>query len=253
LQLQQGRFTLDTMSNNTHHGQPIELRAVSRAYPTSSGYFPALTDVSLSIPQGTFAAVVGRSGSGKSTLVNLIAGLDRSTTGEIWVGETAVHTMTEDQLAIWRGLHVGVVFQSFQLLPTLTIAENVMLPMDFCSKMGLMEARARALQLLERVGICDQADKLPQALSGGQQQRAAIARALANGPELIVADEPTGNLDAHTATMVLDLLGQLAKDGRTVLMVTHERDVSDRVHRVIYLCDGRITQEESGLREVACA
>ena len=244
---------MDTMSSNKRDGQLIELRGVSRAYATSAGEFRALDDVSLSLPQGTFAAVVGRSGSGKSTLVNLIAGLDRPTVGEIWVGGTGVHVMSEDELALWRGRQVGVVFQFFQLLPTLTIVENVMLPIDFCSKSSSKQARARAMFLLERVGIADQSDKLPTALSGGQQQRAAIARALANDPALIVADEPTGNLDAHTATMVLDLLGQLAEEGRTVLMVTHERDVSEHVDRVINLFDGKITVDQDCFREVAYA
>lgn len=241
------------MSNNERHDQFIELRGVARAYPTSAGEFRALDDVSLTIPKRTFAAVVGRSGSGKSTLVNLIAGLDRPTTGEIWVGGTAVHTLSENQLAAWRGRQVGVVFQFFQLLPTLTIAENVMLPMDFCSTLPTNQARARAVALLEQVGIADQANKLPTALSGGQQQRAAIARALPNEPALIVADEPTGNLDGHTATMVLDLLSYLAEAGQTVLMVTHERDVSKLVDRVIYLSDGRVANVSGGTRAVAHA
>jgi putative ABC transport system ATP-binding protein len=244
---------MDSMSNNKRFGQLIEILGLSMEYSTPAGEFRALDDVSLSLAQGTFAAVVGRSGSGKSTLVNLIAGLDRPTAGEIWVGGTGVHALTEDQLAVWRGLRVGVVFQFFQLLPTLTIAENVMLPMDFCSRLTPKQARERAMGLLDQVGIAEQADKLPTALSGGQQQRVAIARALANDPALIVADEPTGNLDAHTTAMVLELLGQLAKEGRTVLMVTHERDVLERVDRVIYLSDGRIAGDDAGLREVACA
>jgi putative ABC transport system ATP-binding protein len=235
---------MDIVSNNNHHGQLIRLQAVSRTYSTAAGEFRALDRVSLDIGEGVFAAVVGRSGSGKSTLVNLVAGLDRPTSGEIWVGGMGIHKLSEDQLAVWRGRHVGVVFQFFQLLPTLTILENVTLPMDFCGTYPRREARARGLQLLEQVGIRDQADKLPNELSGGQQQRAAIARALANDPALIVADEPTGNLDMHTATMVLDLLAQLARAGRTVLMVTHERDISNRVDRVISLCDGRVVEAD---------
>jgi putative ABC transport system ATP-binding protein len=187
--------------------------------------------------------VVGRSGSGKSTLVNLIAGLDHCTSGGIRVGEVRVDRLGEDALARWRGTTVGVVFQFFQLLPTLTIAENVMLPMDLCGTAAPPQARRRALELLALVGIAEQADKLPSALSGGQQQRAAIARALANDPPLIVADEPTGNLDQQTSAMVLDLLRGLARSGRTVLMVTHERDIESRVDLVVRLVDGRVAQE----------
>jgi putative ABC transport system ATP-binding protein len=241
---------MDRMSNIEHEDQLIRLQGVTRTYSTPAGEFRALDRVSLTLAKGAFAAVVGRSGSGKSTLVNLIAGLDRPTSGEIWVRGAAVHAMNEDPLATWRGRNVGVVFQFFQLLPTLTIAENVMLPMDFCSRMVPKLARARAMRLLEQVGIADQSEKLPSALSGGQQQRAAIARALANDPGLVVADEPTGNLDAHTAALVLDLLGQLAQEGRTVLIVTHERDVSSRVDRVICLCDGRIAVVDACPREV---
>src|SRR5512133_187299 len=244
---------MNRVSNTKQDGQLIRVRALSRTYQTSAGGFQALDQVSLTIKKGVFVAVVGRSGSGKSTLLNLIAGLDRPSSGEIWVGGTAVHAMTEDELARWRGRHVGVVFQFFQLLPTLTIAENVMLPMDFCGTFTTKQARARAIALLEQVGISDQSDKLPSMLSGGQQQRAAIARALANDPALIVADEPTGNLDAHTAVMVLDLLGNLAREGRTVLMVTHERHVSERVDRVSRLSDGRIALEADGPQEVVCA
>jgi putative ABC transport system ATP-binding protein len=219
----------------------------TRSYASPAGEIRALDDVSLELPKGAFVAVVGRSGSGKSTLVNLIAGLDRPTAGEIHVQGTPVHALDEDALAAWRGRNVGVVFQFFQLLPTLTVAENVMLPMDFCSNLQEREMRARALALLDGVGIAEQADKLPSALSGGQQQRAAIARALANDPPLVVADEPTGNLDAHTADMVLDLLSGLAKGGRTVLMVTHERDVSRRVDLVVELADGRVSARSRGM------
>jgi putative ABC transport system ATP-binding protein len=218
----------------------IELRAVTRAYASPAGTFRALDAVSLSLPAGAFVAVVGRSGSGKSTLVNLVAGLDRCSAGSIHVAGTAVHALDESALAAWRGRTVGVVFQSFQLLPTLTVAENVALPMDLCGTYPPREARARALALLAQVGIADQADKLPAALSGGQQQRAAVARALANDPPLIVADEPTGNLDVHTAELVLGLLADLARGQRTVVLVTHERDVARRVDLVVSLSDGRV-------------
>jgi putative ABC transport system ATP-binding protein len=228
------------MSTNEQRVHSVELRAVTKTYSTAAGGFTALDRATLGLRAGELAAVVGKSGSGKSTLVNLIAGIDRPTRGEVLVGGTAVHALDESRLAAWRGRHVGVVFQFFQLLPTLTVLENVLLPMDLCATYPPAEARARAAELLERVGILDQADKLPATLSGGQQQRAAIARALANDPELVVADEPTGNLDSRTAEEVLELLTGLARAGKTVVVVTHERDWIDRFDRVITLADGRI-------------
>jgi putative ABC transport system ATP-binding protein len=219
---------------------PIVLQAVSKSYPTPSGPFPALRDVSLSLPAGAFAAIVGKSGSGKSTLINLIAGIDRPTSGAVRVAGTPVHTLAEGKLAAWRGRTIGVVFQFFQLLPTLTVAENVVLPMELCRTYPPAARRARALALLERVGIAEQADKLPSALSGGQQQRAAIARALANDPPILLADEPTGNLDSHTADAVLQLFADLAAEGRTVVMVTHERDIDQIVTQSITLADGAL-------------
>jgi putative ABC transport system ATP-binding protein len=173
-------------------------------------------------------------------LLNLIAAIDRPSAGEVRVGGELLNQLDESRLSIWRGRTVGVVFQFFQLLPTLTVLENTMLPMDFCGTLPPRQARERALALLERVGIAEQASKLPAALSGGQQQRAAIARALANDPPLVVADEPTGNLDTHTAEAVLDLLSGLTRSGKTVLMVTHERDLEGRVDRVIRLVNGRV-------------
>ena len=218
----------------------IQLQHVTKVYPGGTGGFKALDSVELELPPGEFVAIVGKSGSGKSTLINLIAGLDRPTSGKIWVGGKPVHAMDETALASWRGLNVGVVFQFFQLLPTLTIAENVILPMDFCQGLSKKQARERALALLDQVGIADQADKLPTSLSGGQQQRAAIARALANDPPFIVADEPTGNLDSHTAEVVITQLAGLAEAGKTVLMVTHERDWAELAHRVVAMADGQV-------------
>lgn len=218
----------------------IQLHNLTKHYPGPDGGTRALRSLSLALPAGEFVAIVGKSGSGKSTLINLIAGIDRPTEGEVRVAGTALHTLDESRLAAWRGRHVGVVFQFFQLLPTLTILENLMLPMDFCATYPKPLARQRALRLLSDVGIGEHADKLPSALSGGQQQRAAIARALANDPPLIVADEPTGNLDSATADTVLALLASLARAGKTVLMVTHERDVSRIADRVITLADGRL-------------
>ena len=224
----------------------VELRGVSKAYPMAGGDFVALHQVDLQLPAGEFVAIVGKSGSGKSTLINLIAGIDRPSAGEIRVAGTPVHALDESRLAAWRGRNVGVVFQFFQLLPTLTIAENVMLPMDFCGTRPPAQARERAQALLSQVGIADQAHKLPAELSGGQQQRAAIARALANDPPLLVADEPTGNLDSHTAESVLELLALLTRQGKTVLMVTHERDMSRVADRVITLADGRVVTQAAG-------
>jgi len=218
----------------------IDLRQVVKTYESSSQSFTALRDVSLQVQPGEFVAVVGKSGSGKTTLLNLLAGIDRPTKGEVVVAETSLGSLSESGLAEWRGRHVGLVFQFFQLLPTLTVAENVMLPMDFAEIIPVGERRPEALDLLERVGIRDQADKLPVTLSGGQQQRAAIARALANDPPILMADEPTGNLDEATRTEVLELFAKLNADGRTIVMVTHERDISDYTDRQVTLIDGRV-------------
>jgi len=218
----------------------ISLSGVEKAFPVDGQPFFALKDVDLGIDAGELVVVVGRSGSGKSTLLNLIAGLDRPTRGEVVVAGVPVHALGQDALARFRGANVGVVFQFFQLLPTLTVAENVMLAMDFVKKVPAARRRARALELLGEVGVGDQADKLPATLSGGQQQRVAIARALANDPQLIVADEPTGNLDSQTAAQVMGLFAGLAAAGKTVLLVTHDPDAGVKTPRVITIADGRI-------------
>jgi len=218
----------------------ITLRGLGKRYPTPAGEFQALAGVDLEIGKGELVAVRGKSGSGKSTLLHMIAGLDRPSEGEVVVGGRAVHAASEDELARWRGRTVGVVFQFFQLLPTLTTAENVMLPMDFCETRPSRTRRPKALELLSRVGIRDQADKLPAALSGGQQQRAAIARALANDPALVIADEPTGNLDSVTAQAVLELLHGVSEGGTTVVMATHEQDGAGFFDRGVLLLDGRL-------------
>lgn len=239
------------MSRNAHDGQLIHLQHLTRSYPIGDATFCALNDVTLELPRGAFVAVVGRSGSGKSTLVNLLAGLDHPTTGSVEIGGVRVDQLDEDALSAWRGKHVGVVFQAFQLLPTLTIAENVALPMDFCRTYAPRAARQRACELLDAVGIADQANKLPSALSGGQQQRVAIARALANDPQLVVADEPTGNLDLATAQQVLDLLAKLPAEGRTVLMVTHDAKVQERASVVVSLLDGNVVSVTNGVHDRA--
>ena len=227
----------------------IELTDAGKVYPTPQGPFSALAGVNLTMQEGEVIAVVGKSGSGKSTLLNLIAGIDRPTTGTIRVANTPVHELRESELSPWRGRTVGVVFQFFQLLPTLTVLENVMLPMDFCRTLPPREARRRGFTLLSQVGIEDQADKLPSALSGGQQQRASIARALANDPPVVLADEPTGNLDSQTAEAILDLLVELADTGKTVVLVTHEREIARRADRVVLLADGRVAEIVEGERK----
>jgi putative ABC transport system ATP-binding protein len=226
----------------------IELSGVSKIFPGGQGGFTALDNIDLRLSASEFVAVVGKSGSGKSTLINLIAGIDRPSRGEIRVAGTSVNALDESALAVWRGRQVGVVFQFFQLLPTLTIVENVMLPMDFCGTLAPRPARVRAMELLAQMGIADQADKLPSNLSGGQQQRAAIARALANDPALIVADEPTGHLDTHTAAAVLHLLADLSAAGKTVVMVTHERDLAPFADRIITLADGKVVGDDTAAR-----
>jgi putative ABC transport system ATP-binding protein len=223
--------------------QAVQLRGVRKEFALTGGAFTALHGVDLAVDVGQLVAVVGRSGSGKSTLMNLVAGIDRPTSGEIQIGATRIDGLAESPLAAWRGRNVGVVFQFFQLLPTLTVLENVALPMDFCATWPRKQAVARAVALLDQVGVADQANKLPTALSGGQQQRAAIARALANDPPLLVADEPTGNLDSHTAEAVLALLAGLTRQGKTVLLVTHERDIAAVATRVVTLADGRVVDD----------
>jgi len=222
----------------------VDLQGLTKSYVTPSGPFRALHDLNLRIGAGEFVAVVGKSGSGKTTLLNLLAGIDRPTHGTLTVAGRRVDTLPESRLAEWRGRTIGLVFQFFQLLPTLTIAENVMLPMDFAGIIPAGERQSKALAILERVGIRDQADKLPLALSGGQQQRAALARALANDPPLLLADEPTGNLDEATRTSVLELFAQLNAEGRTIVVVTHERDISRFANRQVTLVDGRLAADE---------
>ncbi len=223
----------------------ISVNNVTRTWSTPAGPFNALSDVSLSINQKEFVVVVGQSGSGKSTLLALLAGIDRPSSGEIHVGTTAVHALRERDMSVWRGTAVGIVFQFFQLLPTLTVAENVMLPMDFTRRWPMRERRQRAMAHLERLGVADQADKLPSRLSGGQQQRVAVARALANDPAVLLADEPTGNLDSRTADDMFALLASLIDDGRTIVMVTHDANARRFASRTITLADGRVVANDA--------
>jgi putative ABC transport system ATP-binding protein len=229
--------------NHAQNKTLIELTDVTKSFTWASGTFQALKKVSLQIPKGQLIAITGKSGSGKSTLLNIIAGIDKPTHCSVSINGIQVEKLSESALATWRGKNIGVVFQFFQLLPTLTILENVMLPMDFCNSYPKRERRERALALLERVGIREQADKLPSALSGGQQQRAAIARALANDPPVIIADEPTGNLDSQTATSIFELFAALTRSGKTVIIVTHEKDFSSYFENVIAIADGVIVNE----------
>ena len=221
----------------------MEVRDLVKEYNTEAGTFRALNSVSIAVDAGQFVAVIGKSGSGKSTLINMVTGIDRPTSGEVWVNGTAVHELSEGQLARWRGKNLGIVFQFFQLLPTLSIVDNVMLPMDFCNTYPPREREDRAMALLEQVGMAERAQKLPSAVSGGQQQRAAIARALANDPPIIVADEPTGNLDSKTAESVFDLFRELVAGGKTILMVTHDNDLAGRTDRSIFVADGEVVNE----------
>jgi putative ABC transport system ATP-binding protein len=221
----------------------IHLRCVTKTYGTPAGPFTALNQVDLDVGAGEMLAVTGKSASGKSTLLNLIGGIDRATAGDVTVAAASLQRASERELTRWRGATVGVVFQFFQLLPTLTVAENVMLPMDFLRARPVKTRRRHALDLLARVGLADQADKLPATLSGGQQQRVAIARALANDPPVVTADEPTGNLDSETAAAVLELFRALAAGGTTVVIATHERDISRLATRTVALSDGRVVED----------
>ena len=240
-----GQTVADGLGGEGHpHAEPmIDLRQIVKTYESASQPFTALRGVSLQIQGGEFVAVVGKSGSGKTTLLNILAGIDRPTSGSISVAGTQLPFLSESQLAEWRGRTIGLVFQFFQLLPTLTIAENVMLPMDFVEVIPAAERRPKALDLLERVGIADQANKMPAALSGGEQQRAAIARALANDPPILMADEPTGNLDEATRTAVLELFAKLNADGRTIIVVTHEHDIGRYSDQQVTLVDGRVADD----------
>ncbi|MCK5919853.1 MAG: ABC transporter ATP-binding protein [Methylococcales bacterium] len=221
----------------------IDLKEVVKAYHTPVGDFIALDHLNLQISRGEFVMVTGKSGSGKSTLINMITGIDRPSSGEVIVDGTTVHTLREGPMAEWRGRNIGVIFQFFQLLPMLSCVENVMLPMDFCNMYKPRERKERALHLLDQVEMVDHAYKLPSEVSGGQQQRVAIARSLANDPPLLVADEPTGNLDSKTADAVFDLFEAFVAKDKTILMVTHDHELAQRVSRTIVIADGKIVNE----------
>ena len=221
----------------------IEIKNLRKVYQTPAGDFTAVNGINVEVQRGEFVAIIGKSGSGKSTFINMITGIDRPTSGEIMINGAPVHSFTEPQMAAWRGRNLGIVFQFFQLFPTLTILENIILPMELNNLYSKSERKQRAMHLLEKVEMAEQAYKLPSAISGGQQQRVAIARALANDPPLLVADEPTGNLDSRTAEKIFSLFEDLVASGVTILMVTHDSDLARRVNRTILISDGEVVNE----------
>jgi ABC-type lipoprotein export system ATPase subunit len=221
----------------------IKVRNLVKTYKTPAGDFTAIKGLDVDVQLGEFVAIIGKSGSGKSTFINMLTGIDRPTSGEIVIGGAPIHAYNEAQMAAWRGRSLGIVFQFFQLLPTLTLLENVILPMELNNLYTKRERRERAMQLLEKVEMAEQAHKFPASVSGGQQQRVAIARALANDPPLIVADEPTGNLDSKTAEKIFSLFENLVASGKTILMVTHDSDLARRANRTILVSDGEIVNE----------
>ena len=235
-------FFQKTTETATNHPM-IDLRGIHKYYKTAAGDFHALNSVDLQINAGEFVSIIGKSGSGKSTLLNMITGIDHPTTGEVYVNDMAVHGLNENRMARWRGKNLGIVFQFFQLLPMISVIENIMLPMDFCHSYPMRQREKRALELLEMVELAEHAYKLPTALSGGQQQRVAIARALANDPPIIIADEPTGNLDSKTADSVFELFRNLVAQGKTIIIVTHDSGLAKRTDRTALIADGEIVNE----------
>jgi ABC-type lipoprotein export system ATPase subunit/CRP-like cAMP-binding protein len=234
---------MSSESNSSGNDSFIKIKNLVKTYKTPAGDFTALKNLNVEVGRGEFVAVIGKSGSGKSTFINMITGIDRPTSGEVWAGGTPLHNLNETQMAAWRGKNLGIVFQFFQLLPTLTLVENVILAMELNNQYSRRQRREQAMYLLEQVEMAAQANKLPSAVSGGQQQRVAIARALANNPQLIVADEPTGSLDSKTADKIFILFEKLVEQGKTILVVTHDNDQVKRATRKIVISDGEIVNE----------
>jgi putative ABC transport system ATP-binding protein len=222
----------------------IRFQNVSKTYFTPAGDVPALNNLNFEIQRASFVGIIGKSGAGKSTLVNMLTAVDNLTRGELWVENTPLHNLSQDQLTRWRGENVGVIYQSFELLNQLSLLENVMLPMDLCGKFIPFESPKRAKQLLEQVEIGDHAKKTPDLISGGQRQRVAIARALANDPDLIVADEPTGSLDSQTSEVIFQIFQDLVNRGKTVVMVTHDHNLVSRFDHLLFLEDGEVIKEK---------
>ncbi len=224
-------------------GAQVRMTGASKVFASEAGGVPALKGVNVEFGCGEFIVIFGKSGAGKSTLVNMLTGVDRLTSGEVWIDGVSIHTLKEDALTQWRGKNVGVIYQSFELLSQLTNLDNVMLAMDFCHTYGPLTRRKRAMDLLKRVDIAEHAHKRPTEISGGQQQRVAIARALANDPALIVADEPTGSLDTVTSEVILQLFEDLQRQGKTVVIVSHDRSIAQRATHVLHLADGEIVDQ----------
>jgi putative ABC transport system ATP-binding protein len=233
------------MSNNNSNSNSnfIQLSNLSKWYDSPAGRFNALNNINLNIMKGEYTAIIGKSGSGKSTLLNMLTGIDHPSNGKVTINDTTVHSMNESRLASWRGENIGIVFQFFQLIPTLTILENLLIAMDFVNVIPKDKREDRARLLLAQIGIEKHIHKLPAALSGGEQQRAAIARALANDPPILVADEPTGNLDSVTTSAIQKLFADLVREGKTIIVVTHERVSGPEYGRVITLQDGKIMND----------
>ena len=227
----------------SNHQPLIRLRQVVKVYRTAAGDFPALKGLDLDVEAGEFLAITGKSGAGKTTLVNMITGTDALTSGMVEVGGVNIHQLDENRRALWRGRNLGVIYQSFHLLPNLTLLDNILLPMDFCGLYRRRASRERAMDLLRQMEMADHAYKLPSQISGGQQQRVAIARALANDPPLIVADEPTGRLDSVTAEVIFRIFQQLVAQGKTLVMVTHDRTIAGRVSRMLTIQDGEVLNQ----------
>jgi len=221
----------------------IDLHGVTKTYKTAAGEFLALRSINLEVFPGEFLGIIGKSGAGKTTLVNMVTGVDHLSDGEVWINRVPVHQLNEDQLALWRGRNLGIVYQSFYLMPTLSLLDNVMLPMDLNGTFNNRKSPQRARELLSQVGLEEHIQKLPSEISGGQQQRVAIARALANDPQLIVADEPTGRLDSSNAEIIFQIFVSLVQQGKTILMVTHDLTIADRLTRVLSIVDGEIVSE----------
>lgn len=225
----------------------IALKNISKEYKAGKSTFTALHNISLTLEKGSFTVIKGASGSGKSTMLNLLAGIDYPTAGEIWIDNTAIQNLSSNSLAKWRGKNLGIVFQFFQLMPTLTVIENVILPMEFVKMFPKSEHKKIAENLLKKLNILELADKFPNTLSGGEKQRVAIARALANSPEIIIADEPTGNLDSVNSKIIHDVFKQLNAEGKTILYVTHEQTLPEGHTHLVELKDGKINRNTMSL------